>query len=144
MRLKLKFPSLSLYCTIYQPIPGTEIFNEIYRDINTSTDTFSNNIWTTKKEKLKLKKFETFYFIFDNPHFYKLLPDDLAKDLKFINLFFSPLIKLNFAGILQVMGIFVGKIKLNKIKQKHGIFNSLFRYWDQTSNLNFNYSFNKS
>lgn len=148
MRLKLKFPSLSLYCTIYQPIPGTEIFNEIYRDINTSTDTFSNNIWTTKKEKLKLKKFETFYFIFDNPHFYKLLPDDLAKDLKFINLFFSPLIRLRFLlGITSNLWEYsLVRSKLNKIKQKHGIdLNySLSDIGIRHLTSNFNYGFNKS
>ncbi len=34
MKLKLLYPQLSMYCTVFQPIPGTEIFNEIFKNKN--------------------------------------------------------------------------------------------------------------
>lgn len=123
MKLKLLYPQLSMYCTIFQPIPKTEIFNEIFENKTYSDDILANNTWTSKKRKLKLKKFESFYFVFDNLQFYKTLDPSIAKDLKLLNLIFAPLIKLRFLfGISSLLWEYeITKKIIDKIKKKHGI-----------------------
>lgn len=123
MKLKLLYPQLSMYCTVFQPIPGTEIFNEIFKNKNYSLEPLANNTWTSKRKKRILKKYESFYFVFDNKNFYKQLPKELSKKIKPINRFFSPLIKLRFRlafiGFLWEYALL--KNKLSTIKLKFGI-----------------------
>lgn len=123
MKLKLLHPQLSMYCTVFQPIPGTEIFKEIFNDQKYSLELLENNTWTSKQRKAKLKKYESFYFIFDNKNFYKQLPTKYASKLKLINIFFSPLIKLRFrlgvTGFLWEYALTSWIIK--KVKNEYGI-----------------------
>ncbi|MGC9330828.1 MAG: B12-binding domain-containing radical SAM protein [Bacteroidales bacterium] len=123
MKLKLKYPELSMYCTVLQPIPGTSVFNKIYKDKKASSALLTNNTWTTSKEKERLKKYELFYFVFDNPQFYRYLPHDPGKKLRFLNLIFSPLIKLRFrlgyTGLLWEFALTKRHIK--NVKKRYGI-----------------------
>ncbi|HNQ67640.1 MAG TPA: radical SAM protein [Bacteroidales bacterium] len=124
MKLKLLYPNLSIYCTVLQPIPGSEIYKEIYDSIKDfSEDLLNNNKWTSVKKRHKLKKFESFYFIFDRKDFYKSLPEELGNDLKIINKFFSPLIKLRFrCRCTNLMWEYeITKNRIRKIKYKHNI-----------------------
>lgn len=124
MKLKLLYPELSMYCTIFQPIPGTELFNEIFGDNHDfSSEILSYNTWTTQKRRIILNYFEEFYFVFNNPNFYKTLPKFLSDDLKLINKIFSPFIRLRFRlGITSFYWeYFIVKNKLKKIKSRHGV-----------------------
>jgi radical SAM superfamily enzyme YgiQ (UPF0313 family) len=149
MKLKLLYPSLSMYCTVLQPIPGTEIFEEIF-DSHTvqSEELLTNNLWTSSKKKHKLKKFENFYFIFDRKDFYKSLPEDLGNDLKIINKFFSPLIKLRFRfGFTNLMWEYeITKNRIRKIKDKHNIHSEsiLSDVGIRHLTSNYNYGFKKT
>ncbi|MDA3820395.1 MAG: radical SAM protein, partial [Candidatus Delongbacteria bacterium] len=96
MKLKLLNPKISMYCTVFQPIPGTKAFNEIYAGKKVLNKSLFFNIWTTQKQKDKLKKFERLYFVFDDSRFHQNLPPIIGKKLKLINRFFSPFIKLRF------------------------------------------------
>lgn len=124
MKLKLLYPSLSMYCTILQPIPETEIFNELINSSVPISDVLlKNNTWTNELKKSKLKKFENFYFIFDRKDFYNSLPEGIGKDLKLINKFFSPIIRFRFwLGITCLLWEYeITKKLIHKIKTKHGI-----------------------
>lgn len=125
MKLKLIHPKISMYCTIFQPIPGTKAFNDIYagKVLSNKSSTFKFNTWTTTKEKDKLKKFERFYFVFDNSRFYKNLPTTISKKLKLFNLIFSPFIKLRFhLGYTNFLWEYtIASHKIKKIRKKHGI-----------------------
>ncbi|HPX75219.1 MAG TPA: radical SAM protein [Bacteroidales bacterium] len=146
MKLKLLYPQLSMYCTVFQPIPGTEIFNDIYKNKNYSLAPLANNTWTSKRKKSILKKYESFYFVFDNPDFYKQLSIELSKKIKPINKFFSPLIKLRFRiGYINCLWEFaLSKKKMSKIKSKFGINTetslSEIGIRHLTSNFNYGYS----
>lgn len=123
MKLKLIFPDLSLYCTVFQPIPGTEVYKDVLGDIKTGNEVVFENIWISKRRINTLKKFEYFYFIFDNKDFYKKMPDKLKHQIKWINLIFSPLIRLRFRlGITSFFWeySFISK-KINKIRKQWGI-----------------------
>ena len=123
MKLKLLYPGLSMYCTIFQPIPGTEIFNEICAQEIDYTNLLTNNSWTDEKKRKKLKKFENFYFVFDDKGFYKKLPEEVGKKIKIINKLFSPILKLRFrfgcTSFLWEYALIARK--LNKIKKEYGI-----------------------
>jgi anaerobic magnesium-protoporphyrin IX monomethyl ester cyclase len=123
MKLKLIYPDLSLYCTVFQPIPNTELCNEIFGEADVFNSILGNNNWTSKKRLSKLKKFEEFYFIFNQNDFYKKMPYELGKDLAFVNRVFAPFIRLRFRMRFTffLWEYFLIRNYLKRIKLKHSI-----------------------
>lgn len=145
MRLKLLYPQLSMYCTVFQPIPGTEIFNELFKDGNYSLNPLENNTWTSQQKKNKLKKFEDFYFIFNDKYFYKKVHSNMRKDIKLINKIFAPFIKLRFhlqcTSFLWEYALISTKLKKIKTKHKINQDTSMSDIGIRHLNSNYNYGF---
>jgi radical SAM superfamily enzyme YgiQ (UPF0313 family) len=147
MKIKLFYPNLNIYCTIFHPIPGTKLFKDIYRDSHSETGIYGRNTWTSDKRKIKLKKFETFYFLFDNKHFYKNLSPEISRKIKWINLLFYPFIKLRFRlGITSFLWEYALIAKsLNKVKSKWGIHEDkeISQFGIRHHNMKYNYGFRR-
>jgi len=148
MKLKFIYPKLSINCTILMPIPGTEIFAEIYgNDEFDEERIYDIGSWVNKRKFEKLKKFENFYFIFNEIDFYKKIPCEIAKELKWINLIFYPFIKLRFlTGYTSFLWEYaITKKKIKKIKAKFDIVENPFltNVGIRQLTSNFNYGFSK-
>lgn len=121
MKIKLLYPGLSLYCTMFQPIPKSEIYKELFSEREAPDEVMTLNTWTSKKKIDTLKKFENFYFTFINRNFFKIIPSENGKKLKWINKLFYPFIllrfKLGYTGFLWEY--FLVKKRIERIKSQN-------------------------
>jgi len=96
MRYKRLYPKLSLYCTVFQPLPETKVFKQLFPKHPPQNDLKDFNTWTTTKHRVLLKKFEQVYFPFYDKDFYKTLSPEIAKKIKPLNIILYPFIRLRF------------------------------------------------
>ncbi|MGI6320413.1 MAG: B12-binding domain-containing radical SAM protein [Bacteroidales bacterium] len=94
MKIKLIYPSLSLYSTFFLPIPTTQAFEEIYGKGNNDIGFGTSNKWLTRQDKELLHKFESTYFLFCDKNFHKRF--NPSKRLKLTNKTLYPFIRLRF------------------------------------------------
>ena len=150
MRIKLNFPELSLYCTVFQPIPESESYKDIFPYKEFAKSILNNNYWTSNKQKKTLVKYEKVYFTFCNRNFYKSLPDEIVQKIKWYNIILYPFIKLRFifgfTTFLWEYSIVSKRINLlqKQNKSQENLEMSQFGVRQHNTNYSFGYKNNKN
>jgi len=144
MKIKLLYPKLSLYCTVFHPIPKTEIFNELFPSEALTIKSSDYNNWTTDKERLILKKFEQLYFTFCDRFFYKSLPHETGKKIRVLNILLYPFIRFRFfLGSTHFLWEYnIASKRLKAIQKEYGLPEDKESSCIGIRHLNTNYGYN--
>lgn len=131
MRIKCHHPPTSVYCTVYQPLPKSLVYEAFYSKSTIEAMPVKNAYIDRRKLNI-LQAYEDFYFLFIDPFFFNKAHSSVKYQLMVLNVFFFPFIWLRFKvpsySFLWEYAIarpFINALKKNNKLHKTADFSSL-------------------